>query len=282
MTTTTTPPLGTYGLWRAAPGVTSDLASTVEQLGFGTLWIGGSPDADLAIVETALEATTSLTVATGIVNIWSADAREVAASYHRLAERFPGRFLLGIGTGHPEATKEYKKPYAAMVEYLDVLDEEGVPAEGRVLAALGPRVMQLAADRSAGAHPYLTIPEHTRGAREILGPDKILAPEHKLVLEADPERAREIGRPPVNNPYLHLRNYTNNLERLGYSPEEIADGGSDRLIDALVAHGSETDIVDAVTEHLTAGADHVALHVLPDDKDPSDDLRRLAEVIGGR
>lgn len=276
-----TPDLGPYGIWRHFSGVEPELARLIESSGYGTIWLGGSPPADLASVEDVLDATESIVVATGIVNIWSAAAEEVSESYHRIEKKHPGRFLLGIGAGHPEATQEYRKPYQALVEYLDALDIGGVPLERRVLAALGPKVLKLSADRTAGAHPYLTTPEHTAEAREILGPDKVLAPEHKAVLESDPMRAREIGRPPVNNPYLHLRNYTNNLERLGYSAAEIGDGGSDRLIDALVAHGGADAIASRLREHLDAGASHVTLHSLPDLADPSVTYREVAAALFG-
>lgn len=276
---TDTPETGTLGIWRHFSGIPPELARLIESSGYGTIWLGGSPPADLTSVEEVLDATESVIVATGIVNIWSAAAPEVAESYHRIDKKHPGRFLLGIGAGHPEATQEYRKPYDALVEYLDALDEGGVPASRRVLAALGPKVLKLAADRTAGAHPYLTTPEHTAEAREILGPDKILAPEHKAVLETAPEKAREIGRPPVNNPYLQLRNYTNNLKRLGYSDSEIGNGGSDRLIDALVAHGDANAIAERLREHITAGASHVTLHSLPDGDDPSRTYREVAAAF---
>lgn len=277
--TTDTPGLGTLGIWRSHSAIPPELARTIESSGYGTIWLGGSPPSDLATAEGVLDATVSVVVATGIVNIWSAAAPEIAESYHRLEKKHPGRFLLGIGAGHPEAVQEYQKPYDALVNYLDALDEGGVPVERRVLAALGPKVLKLSADRSAGAHPYLTTPEHTAEAREILGPDKVLAPEHKVVLESDPVRAREIGRPPVNNPYLHLRNYTNNLKRIGYSDEEIGNGGSDRLIDALVAHGDVDAIAARLRQHLAAGASHVTLHSLPDDADPSVTYREVAAAF---
>ncbi|MFI8568960.1 LLM class F420-dependent oxidoreductase [Rhodococcus sp. NPDC078407] len=276
---TSTPELGKYGIWRMHSAFTPELSRAIESFGYGTIWLGGSPPADLTTTEEILDATETVVVATGIVNIWSDAAADVAASYHRLEKKHPGRFVLGIGAGHPEATQEYTKPYDALVAYLDALDDAGVPVERRVLAALGPKVLALAADRTAGAHPYLTTPEHTREAREKLGPNKILAPEHKVVLESDPEKARSIGRPPVNNPYLHLRNYTNNLNRLGYSDEEIGDGGSDRLIDALVAHGDAAAIAARLDEHLAAGASHVTLHSLPDDSDPLETYREVAAAL---
>ncbi|KJF24370.1 TIGR03620 family F420-dependent LLM class oxidoreductase [Rhodococcus sp. AD45-ID] len=276
---TQTPDLGTYGIWRGAAGLKPDLGAAIEKLGFGTIWIGGSPRADLLVAEKLLDATERITVATGIVNVWSSPAAEVAESYHRLEAKHPGRFLLGIGIGHPEATGDYSKPYATLVSYLDELDAAQVPESRRVLAALGPKVLKLSADRAAGAHPYLTTPEHTAEAREILGPSKILAPEHKVVLETDPDKARAVGRPAVANPYLHLRNYTTNLERLGFAPDEIANDGNDRVIDALVAYGTARSIADRLREHIAAGADHVAIQALPADGDPIATYEALAAEL---
>ncbi len=189
---TSKPNLGRFGSF--GRGVTPQQAKEIESLGYGAVWVGGSPPAELAWVEPLLEATTTLQVATGIVNIWTAPAKPVAESFHRIDKAYPGRFLLGIGVGHPEAHSEYRKPYDALVEYLDRLDDYGVPAHRRVVAALGPRVLKLSADRSAGAHPYLTTPEHTAQARELVGPSAFLAPEHKVVLTTDAEKARSVGR----------------------------------------------------------------------------------------
>jgi probable F420-dependent oxidoreductase len=225
------------------------------------LWVGGSPAADLSFVEPILEQTETLQVATGIVNIWTADASTVAESYHRIEDAYPGRFLLGVGVGHPEHTQEYRKPYDALVEYLDVLDAKKVPTSRRVVAALGKKVHELAAKRSAGAHPYLTTPEHTAQAREWIGPTVYLAPEHKVVLTTDAEEARAIGRETVDF-YLNLSNYLNNWKRLGFTDEDIAKPGSDKLIDAVVAHGSADDIAKRLNEHLDAGADSVLIQVL--------------------
>jgi probable F420-dependent oxidoreductase len=269
--------LGQIGIWQSAGDLTPELAAEVERLGYGSIWIGGSPGGDLGIVERLLDATDHIAVATGIVNVWKDDAAMIGADYHRITARHPGRFLLGLGIGHPEATTEYQGPYAKLVSYLDELDELEVPAEGRVLAALGPRVLRLAADRSAGAHPYLVTPEHTRQARQILGPGPLLAPEQKVLLETDPERARAIGRPRVQHPYLGLTNYVSNLRRLGWTDADLADGGSDALIDALVVHGDAEALARGVTAHLDAGADHVAVQVLGPDPLPA--LRALAASL---
>jgi len=266
--------LGRIGIWRHATGLTPELAAEVEALGYGAIWIGSSPDGDLRLAEQLLDATDHIAVATGIVNVWKDDAATVGASYHRIAARHPGRFLLGLGIGHPEATQQYRQPYATLVSYLDELDDLGVPAEARVLAALGPKVLELAARRTAGAHPYLVTPDHTREARQLLGAGPLLAPEQKVVLETDPERARAIGRPRVQKPYLGLSNYLANLRRLGWTDADLADGGSDRLIDALVLHGDAQEIGRGITAHLDAGADHVAIQVLG--PDPLTALRALA------
>lgn len=273
--------LGRYGVFGRSDTLTVEQARLLEALGYGTVWQGGSPKADLGHVEALLDATSTLKVATGIVNVWSSgDAAEVARSYHRIEAAHPGRFLLGIGVGHPEAVAGYRSPYQTLVDYLDVLDAEGVPAERRVLAALGPKVLKLAADRTAGAHPYLVTPEHSRQAREILGPGKILAPEQRVVLEADPATARTIGRGPTKM-YFGLRNYVSNWRRLGFSEQDVADGGSDRLIDALVVYGDDATIKRRFEEHHQAGADHVAVHLLGAGDNLDVGLRHLAEVLIG-
>jgi probable F420-dependent oxidoreductase len=270
--------LGPYGVWLPSRSITPDLAAQIESLGFGAAWIGGSPDADLKWVEPALAQTSSLQLATGIVNIWSSPAAEVAESYHRIENAYPGRFLLGIGVGHPEHTDEYRKPYDALVEYLDVLDGASVPTSRRVLAALGPKVLELSAERSAGAHPYLTTPEHTAYARELVGNTVFLAPEHKVVLTTDADEAREVGRQTVEF-YLGLSNYVNNWRRLGFTDNDVRKPGSDKLIDAVVAYGTPEAIAARLNEHLEAGADHVAIQVLggwPEDKL----LAALGELAG--
>jgi probable F420-dependent oxidoreductase len=254
------PELGRFGVWTGGP-VKPEQAVEIEKLGYGAVWVGTSPKADLAFVEPILEQTETLQVATGIVNIWSADAKQVAESYHRIEQAFPGRFLLGVGVGHPEHTQEYRKPYDALVKYLDELDTAKVPTSRRVIAALGPKVLELAAQRSAGAHPYLTTPEHTANARGLLGNTVFLAPEHKVVLTTDVEQAREIGRQTVGF-YLDLSNYVQNWKRLGFTDQDVAKPGSDKLIDAVVAYGTPEDIAERLGEHVEAGADHVAIQVL--------------------
>ncbi|HEX7825764.1 MAG TPA: LLM class F420-dependent oxidoreductase, partial [Mycobacterium sp.] len=238
--------------------VTAEEAREVERLGYGTLWVAGSPAAELSFAEPLLAATSTLELATGIVNVWTAPAKEVAESFHRIEAAYPGRFLLGIGVGHPEHTTEYRKPYDAVVDYLDELDAAGVPAHRRVLAALGPRMLELAATRSAGAHPALTTPEHTALARKALGSDGLLAPSQLVTIDPDPDASRAVGRQMLGD-YLGTVNYSSSWRRLGFTDDDLAPPGSDRLIDALLAHGTAEAVAKRVNEHLGAGADHVAL-----------------------
>jgi probable F420-dependent oxidoreductase len=268
--------LGQIGIWQSAGDLTPELAAEVERLGYGSIWIGGSPGGDLGIVERLLDATDHIAVATGIVNVWKDDAATIAAAYHRIAARHPDRFLLGIGIGHPEATQEYRSPYATLVSYLDQLDEAGVPVEARALAALGPKVLALSAARSAGAHPYLTTPEHTRWARQLLGAGPLLAPEQKVVLDTDQERSRAIARE-ITARYLRLTNYVSNLRRLGWTDADFADGGSDQLVDALVVQGDVAVISRGVIAHLQAGADNVS--VQPVGPDHLSVFRALADHL---
>ena len=275
----TKPNLGKFGVFGHHDlfrQVSPEQLQEIESLGYGAIWAGGSPAADLSWVDPILAATTTLQLATGIVNIWTADAGPVSESFHRIDKAYPGRFLLGIGVGHPEAGHEYKKPYDALTEYLDALDQHGVPKDRRVVAALGPQVLKLSARRSAGAHPYLTTPEHTATAREVMGADAFLAPEHKVVLTTDAEKARAVGRKALEI-YLNLTNYLNSWKRLGFTDEDVAKPGSDRLVDAVVAYGTTDAIAARLTEHLAAGADHVPVQVLtsPDKLVPA-----LAELAG--
>ena len=274
------PNLGRFGSFGL--GVTPQQAKEIEALGYGAVWVGGSPPAELAWVEPILEATTTLQVATGIVNIWTAAAKPVAESFHRIDKAYPGRFLLGIGVGHREAITEYRSSrnaLVALVEYLTQLDDYGVPADRRVVAALGPRVLELSALRSAGAHPYLTTPEHTARARELIGPSAFLAPEHKVVLTTDAEKARAIGRKALDM-YFNLANYRNSWKRLGFTEDEVSRPGSDRLVDAVVAYGTPEAIAARLTEHLDAGADHVPVQVLTKDENLVPALAELAGPLG--
>jgi probable F420-dependent oxidoreductase len=273
--------LGRFGVWRSASLVTPELAGGIERLGFGALWLGSSPAGDLIQAEELLDATSTLTVATSIVNMWLDQPEDVAGSFARVQRRHAGRFLLGIGAGHREAAQQYARPFETLARYVDVLQAGGVPRDSLVLAALGPRVLGLARDRAAGAIPYLVPPEHTRQARAVLGPGPLLAPEHKVVLDTDPDRARALGRTRVQRPYLGLVNYTSNLRRLGWSEADLSGAGSDALIDALVAHGSPAEIAGQLTRHLDAGADHVCLQLVTEEgADPLPSYRPLAQALG--
>jgi len=267
--------LGKLGVWRRyqpGPGIVPEL----EALGYGAFWLGSSPSLDDA--RAYLEASEEITIATGILNIWQHDPADVARQHLELSERYPGSFLLGIGVGHPEATSDYTRPLTAMRKFFDGLDAGGVPREERVAAALGPKMLDLAAERSLGTHPYFTTPEHTRFARERVGPDALVAPELAVVVETDDERAREDARAYAAT-YLGLTNYTSNLLRYGFTEADIADGGSDRLIDAVIPHGSAEQIAEVVQAHFDAGADHVCLQPLGHGPAPVDDYRALAEVL---
>ncbi len=271
--------LGRFGIWRGAGQVTARLATDIGKLGFGALWLGSSPSGDLVQAGELLDATATLVVATSIVNMWQDPAVTVAASFARIAARHPGRFLLGVGAGHREATQQYASPLETLARYVDVLRAGGVPRDGLVLAALGRKMLSLAAERTAGAIPYLVTPEHTRQARGILGAGPLLAPEQKVVLDPDPQRARALGRSRVR-PYLGLVNYTSNLRRLGWSDDDLADGGSDALIDALVAHGSPGEVAAQLSRHLEAGADHVCIQLLtPPGTDPVGGYQELAQAL---
>jgi probable F420-dependent oxidoreductase len=271
---TATSNLGRFGFFGL--GATPEQAKEIERLGYGTIWVGGSPPAELSFVEPLLDSTSALMVATGIVNIWTAAAKSVAESFHRINTAYPGRFVLGVGVGHPEAQAQYRKPYEALVSYLDELDEYGVPADQRVLAALGPRVLRLSAERTAGAHPANATPEHTAQARAIIGPNALLAPVHNVVLTTDPEEARAIGRAGLD-PYFSLTNYVSNWKRLGFTDADVTRPGSDKLIDAVVAHGTPDDIAKRLGEHLNAGANHVAILV---HGGPEKVLPTLSELAG--
>jgi probable F420-dependent oxidoreductase len=279
----TKPNLGTFGafghhsIWQQ---LSPDQLRDIESLGYGAIWAGGSPAAELSWVDPILEQTSTLKLATGIVNIWTAEPGPTADSFHRIEKAYPGRFILGIGVGHPEAHQQYRKPVEALTDYLDRLDEYGVPKDSRVVAALGPKVLKLSADRSAGAHPYLTTPEHTAEARKLI-PEAFIAPEHKAVLTTDAEKARAVGRKSLEI-YLNLANYLNSWKRLGFTDDDVAKPGSDRLVDAVVAYGTPDEIAARLKEHITAGADHVPVQVLtgPDKLVPA--LAELAGPLGLR
>jgi probable F420-dependent oxidoreductase len=269
-----TPDLGRFGFFGL--GATPEQAREIERLGYGTIWVAGSPPAELSFVEPLLESTTTLKVATGIVNIWTAAAKPVAESFHRINTAYPGRFVLGVGVGHPEAQAQYRKPYDALVSYLDELDEYGVPVNQRVVAALGPRVLKLSAERAAGAHPANATPEHAAQARAIIGPNALLAPVHNVVLSADPEKARAIARAALDH-YFSLTNYVSSWKRLGFTDADVTRPGSDKFIDAVVAHGTAEDVAKRLGEYLSNGANHVAILVAGG---PDKVLPTLSELAG--
>jgi probable F420-dependent oxidoreductase len=277
--------LGRYGAWLNPvydDEARIEYAAEAEALGYDTVWLGlGQRDeSDLRLVEGVLDATSHVVVATAIVNMWTNDPAALAKSYARLQDRHPDRFLLGAGVGHPESIAGFESPHQRMESFLDTLDAGGIPRDRRVLAALGPRALRLAAARAAGSHPYLTVPAHTRESRQILGAGPLLAPEQTVVIDADPTEARRRGRDFIGNPYLRLSNYVNNLLRHGYRQTDVADGGSDQLVDDLVLHGAPETVAAGLTKHLEAGADHVAIQVLPGPgQGPVPGLRALAHQL---
>ena len=266
--------LGRVGVWsglRSWDAGAVGAAAAVESSGYGALWIPGGAGGDvLDRCRAALDATTDLVVATGILNIWRHDAREVAAETASLRAAGGDRFLLGLGVSHERLIgEEYVAPLAKMRSYLDELDATGQSPAVRVLAALRPRMLELATSRSAGAHPYFVPPEHSAVARAALGPGPLLAPEQTVVLAPDKTEGRALARQFCAR-YLPLPNYTDNLRALGYTDEDLAPPGSDRLVDAVVAWGSAADIAARVQAHLDAGADHVCVQVVRSDDGPSE------------
>jgi probable F420-dependent oxidoreductase len=258
-------PLGVWwsGSWRTAdrPG---DVAAELESFGYGALWSSGGFGPGLAPhFERLLASTHHVVVASGIVSIWSAAPGHVAGAVRAMETSYPGRFLLGLGASHSAIVENYRHPYRRMVEYLDALDglEVSVPRDRRVLAALRPRMLELAATRASGAHPYFVPVEHTARARDILGPGPLLAPEVTVLVEPDPVKARDLARG-FTAGYLGLPNYADNLRSLGFGDDDLTGGGSDRLVDAVVAHGDADAIATRLREHLEAGADHVAVQAL--------------------
>ena len=270
------------------PGPAAAAAAELESLGYSALWIpdvGGDVFGPLANL---LGATTATTIATGILNVWMHTPEETAAEHARLTSEHGPRFLCGIGISHRPFIDRmnepgtYQRPVETMASYLDGLDAAPTPlaADDRVLAALGPKMLELARSRTAGTHPYLVTPELTSKARAGIGPDGLVASEQGVVLETDPARAREIARSHLNT-YLGLPNYSNNWKRRGFTDDDLADGGSDRLVDALVAWGDEAAIAARVQEHRDAGADHVCIQVLTSDPRalPVDEWRALAPAL---
>jgi probable F420-dependent oxidoreductase len=279
--------IGRFGVWAGSPSWTPELAQEIESLGFDTIWLGSSPP-DLVLAEGLLDVTGRIAVATAIVNMWASPAAEVAASYHRVVASHPGRFLLGVGVGHHEHNARYRSytpgyhsPYQTILDYLGELDAARVPKQGRLLAALGPRVTRVAGERTAGAHPFMTTPAHTRQARAILGAGPLLAPEQKVVLSTDADYARGIARQRFGQ-ILKTVNYRNSMVRIGFT-EEQAGNASDEVLDAVIAHGTIDDLVSRLNAHLEAGADHVSAYILTASGDVDDEyrhtLRTLADAL---
>lgn len=279
------------GIWSAGlrygdAGQAAEAAAELEDLGYSALWIPDVGGPVIDSVENLLGATSRITIATGILNLWMHSPADVAAAHARLTGTHGNRFLLGIGVSHAplidsKSPGTYRKPLAATAAFLDGLDaaEQPVAAQDRVLAALGPKMLRLAADRSRGAHPYLVTPQHTATARETLGTGPLLLPEQTAVLSEDADEARGIAREWVRS-YLAMPNYANNLLRSGFTEDDV-HSVSDRLVDAIVVWGNEEAILARVDEHRAAGADHVCVQVLDADSTalPRDQWRRLAPVL---
>jgi probable F420-dependent oxidoreductase len=288
---------GRVGIWTgvldAVPSSEAQqVARELEELGFPTLWIPETVGRDPFVMATLLlSATETLKVATGIANIYARDAVTMANTQRSLEEAFPGRFLLGLGVSHSHLVDrvrhhDYSKPYSRMVEYLGEMDGAIFRAVGpqerpaTVLAALGPKMLRLAAEQADGAHPYFVPVDHTATAREIMGPDAILAPEQMVVLETDRAKALEIARKGMAV-YLRAPNYLNNLKRFGFTDDDVADGGSERLVDAIVACGDVDAAVARVQAHFDAGASHVTVQALGEDLTavPREAWRELAAAL---
>lgn len=289
--------LGRVGLWTfqldlQPMAAAREAVAELDELGYGAVWVpeavGREPMANCALL---LSAAPRIAVATGIASIHARTAMTMQAGWKTISEAFPERFLLGLGVSHQPMVEgvhgtAYDKPYSTMVAYLDAMDRgmffAAPPASApqRVLAALGPKMLRLSAERGLGAHPYFVPVEHTPVAREALGPDALLAPEQAVVFETDPTKAREIARRHMAT-YLGLPNYTNNLKRLGWTDDDLANGGTDALVDAIVAWGSLEQIVARISAHLDGGANHVAVQVLPADPRglPMAEWRELATAV---
>lgn len=283
--------LAGVGIWSSQlrygdQGEAAEAAAELEDLGFSALWIPDVGGPVLDSVENLLSATKQVVIATGILNLWMHEPADVAARYASLTDTHGERFLLGIGVSHAPLidSKEpglYRKPLAATRKYLDDIDAtpQPVPVANRVLAALGPKMLELSATGARGAHPYLVTPDHTRYAREQLGEGPLLLPEQTVLLTTDAGEARALGTDWLRS-YLALPNYANNLLRSGFTEEDVATV-SDRLFDAIIAWGDEQTVLDRVQQHHDAGADHVCVQVLTADprEFPRDKWRRLASAL---
>ncbi|MGC4806143.1 TIGR03620 family F420-dependent LLM class oxidoreductase [Micromonospora sp. DT233] len=275
-----------FFLGAGSRGAAIDAATELEELGYSRIWCSGGFTENVAPrFREILDGTERIGVASGIVSIWHSSPPEAAAFAQDAERAHPGRFLLGIGASHAVVVEgggtAYRRPYSKMVEYLDGLDAAGLAPERRVLAALGPRMLELSRDRSAGAHPYFVPAEHTAQARAAIGPDRLLAPEVAVVLDEDASTARATARQYASG-YLALPNYANNLRRFGWTDEDFAGGGSDRLIDALIPWGPVEKVAAGLEQHYQAGADEIAIQVLNGGDAtafPADAFRALAAVL---
>jgi probable F420-dependent oxidoreductase len=273
---------GEIGAWtsfrRIGEENAAEAARVVEAAGYGTLWIGGSPR--LAEMRPLLKGSERIVVGTSIVNIWGYDPADLVREYAALEVDFPGRVCVGIGVGHPEATSDYKRPLTALEKFLDGIDAAPapIPVERRIIAALGPQMLAMSARRSLGTIPYFTSVDHTRAAREAIGPDAALIAELACVLDEDIERARATARE-YAKVYLGLSNYTNALLQHGFDQADLEDGGSDRLIDHVIPHGSPTDIAAVAAAHREAGADQIAVQTLGGEGVPANDWSALAAAL---
>jgi len=295
----TTSAIGTIGIWTAQldaqpSRLAQDAVRELETLGYGAVWFPESLGREaFTNAGMLLAGSRRIVVATGIANLYARDAVAMANGQKTLCEAYPGRFLLGIGVSHAPAVEQmrghhYDAPVRSMRAYLDAMDRAPFRAVApstepeRVLAALGPRMLGLAAERAAGAHTYFVPPEHTARARKILGADRLLAVEQAVVLERDAARAREVARLHTSG-YLKLANYARNLRRLGFDETDLAGDGSDRLVDAIVAWGALDAVVGRVRAHRAAGADHVCIQVLTADRQilPTAEWRALAGALLG-
>jgi probable F420-dependent oxidoreductase len=273
---------GEIGAWTSFRQIGEDggaeAAKVAEAAGYGTLWLGGSPR--LAEIRPMLEGSEKLVVGTSVVNIWGYDPADLAAEYQALEADFPGRTCVGIGVGHPEATSDYKRPLTALNKFIDGIDAapEPIPADRRIVAALGPKMLAMCVERSLGTIPYFSSVDHTRFAREQVGPDAEVIIELACVLDEDTERARALARK-YASVYLGLRNYTNALVEHGFEQADIEDGGSDRLIDHVIPHGSAAEIAAVAQAHREAGANQVCLQVVGGRGVPAEGWQALAAAL---
>jgi probable F420-dependent oxidoreductase len=272
-----------FGVWTSLLGIGEEngaqAAKVAEKLGFGTLWLGGSPR--LPSLRPLLSASEHITIGTSIVNVWQYEPVALCEEFAALEADFPDRLLVGIGIGHPEATSEYEKPLAKMTGFLDGIAAAAapIPSDRLIIAAIGPKMLELARERTLGTIPYFVGPEHTAFARTRCPAPAIVAPEIAVVVDTDSARARATARRYAKM-YLGLTNYTSNLLRFGFEPADIEHGGSDRLIDTVVPQGSAAELLSHIQGHLDAGADHVCVQTLGGEGVPEAAWRAVAGVLG--